>query len=141
MHCKQTKSVYSVPELKYQMSQGRAFAWQEIQLVIVTVLQKFDLSLVDPSYTLELKQSLTIKPKDFYIRATPRTAVPRLHATPSSGLKQAGDTENSFSASRDPAIGGAQPIYVLYGSNTGTSESFAQRIINDAASHGQFHRR
>jgi cytochrome P450/NADPH-cytochrome P450 reductase len=113
---------------------GRAFAWQEIQLVITSVLQKFDLSLVDPSYTLEIQQSLTIKPKGLHIRATPRTTVPRLHAPPSSSIKQT--TVSEMSSSESAPVVGAQPIYVLYGSNTGTSESFAQRIANDAPTHG-----
>ena len=31
---------------------------------------------------------------------------------------------------------GHNPLYVFYGSNTGTSESFAQRIASDAQAHG-----
>ncbi|KAK7056328.1 hypothetical protein VNI00_002881 [Paramarasmius palmivorus] len=112
---------------------GRPFAWQEVSLILASMVQKFDLELADPSYTLVIKQSLTIKPKSFYIKARLRKTGPPLQqvlvptqtrtvggADPSSNAKTAGGT----------------PIYLLYGSNTGTSEAFAQRVANDAASHG-----
>jgi cytochrome P450 / NADPH-cytochrome P450 reductase len=41
---------------------------------MVSIVQKFDLEMVDPSYTLEFRQSLTIKPKDFFIRPSLRTS-------------------------------------------------------------------
>jgi len=117
---------------------GRPFAWQEVQLVMTTIFQKFDLSLVDPSYNLELKQALTIKPKDFYIRAIPRAGGTRLYATPSSSLMQARDTSGSTpSVPSAGKVDAKNPLYVLYGSNTGTSEAFAQRIATEAPSYGQ----
>ena len=68
---------------------GRPFAWQEVILVYASIVQKFDLEMVDPSYTLELHQSLTIKPKNFYIRASLRTDGPALISIPSASLKPA----------------------------------------------------
>ncbi|KAJ6537331.1 fatty acid hydroxylase [Mycena sp. CBHHK59/15] len=116
---------------------GRAFAWQEVTLIMASVIQKFDLSLVDPSYTLQIKQSLTVKPKGLYIRATPRAAAMVLHATPASTLLQNRDTALKASA-HAPAVNASSgtSFYVLYGSNTGTSEAFAQRIANEAPSYG-----
>lgn len=107
-------------------------------MVIVSVIQKFDLTLVDPSYTLEVKQALTVKPKDLLIRAALRTDGPRFVATPSSVLMQtrgAGHAPDSIPTTQSHSSG-KTPLYVLYGSNTGTSEGFAQRIANDASSHG-----
>ncbi|KAF7316593.1 Fatty acid hydroxylase [Mycena chlorophos] len=115
---------------------GRAFAWQEVLLVMASIVQKFDLALVDPSYTMQLKQTLTVKPKGMRIRATlhqGREGAPVLYATPSSQLMAsrdgAGDATNVVG--RD-----GHQLYVLYGSNTGTSEAFAQRIANSAPSYG-----
>ncbi|THU90609.1 cytochrome P450 [Dendrothele bispora CBS 962.96] len=51
---------------------GRSFAWQEMCLVLASIVQHFDLSLADPSYVLEMTQAITIKPKNFYIHAKPR---------------------------------------------------------------------
>ncbi|KAF7294065.1 Fatty acid hydroxylase [Mycena kentingensis (nom. inval.)] len=124
---------------------GRAFAWQEVLLIISSVIQKFDLSLADPSYTLHLKQTLTVKPKDLFIRAALRSdKQPTLYATPSSALMSGRDVKPLAQGLPGTGVpgrsGGAgtsgKPIYVLYGSNTGTSESFAQRIANAAPSYG-----
>ncbi|KAJ7208967.1 fatty acid hydroxylase [Mycena pura] len=113
---------------------GRAFAWQEVCLVIATIIQKFDLTFVDPSYTLQLKQTLTVKPTGLHIHARLRTDAPVFDATP----------EHAFQAKHTSAppthkvqgMAARTPVYVLYGSNTGTSEAFAQRIAGAAAEYG-----
>ena len=104
-----------------------------MQLVLTSVFQKFDLSLVDPSYDLEILQTLTIKPKNFYIRAKLRDSRPRLYTLPSAKRVQARSNDIVI----NPTVGVKQPLYVLYGSNTGTSESFAQRIATAAPSYGK----
>lgn len=48
---------------------GRPFAWQEMLLAVATLLKYFDFELDDPSYTLQLSETLTIKPKNLFIRA------------------------------------------------------------------------
>ncbi|KAF5368039.1 hypothetical protein D9758_004480 [Tetrapyrgos nigripes] len=113
---------------------GRPFAWQEIQLVMSSVVQKFDLYLDDPAYTLELQQGLTVKPKNLRIRAKLRHTAPRLYATPSSQLLPE-RTQNQSKSSVTP-VAARKPMYILYGSNTGTSEGFAQRIANDSTAYG-----
>ncbi|KAH8111193.1 cytochrome P450 oxidoreductase OrdA-like protein [Phellopilus nigrolimitatus] len=119
---------------------GRAFAWQEAALVLANVFEKFDVFLADPAYTLQIKQALTIKPKDMRVRVVPRrhtgaSSVPRSLSASGSGT----DSVSSVS-SVSPSTGGAgdkgHPLHVLYGSNTGTSEAFAQRIASDAHQHG-----
>ncbi|KAH8107855.1 bifunctional P-450/NADPH-P450 reductase, partial [Cristinia sonorae] len=116
---------------------GRPFAWQEVQLVLVTILQRFDLVLQDPAYELQIKQTLTIKPKNFHIRAIPRAGKPQLLAVPAPlTLKANTTTGKATTAGAHPQAESVKPLYVLYGSNTGSSESFAQRIATDAAVHG-----
>jgi len=116
---------------------GRPFAWQEVQMVLVALLQSFDLVPQDPAYELQIKQTLTIKPKGFHIRAIPRSGKPQLLAVPSAlTLKASTETGKASAAGAAVQGQGLQPLYVLYGSNTGSSESFAQRIATDAASHG-----
>lgn len=51
---------------------GRPFAWQEMMLVLPMLLQYFNFSLDDPQYALQTAFTLTIKPKDLYIRSTLR---------------------------------------------------------------------
>lgn len=124
---------------------------------MASIIQKFDLvcnfrletpytrsdrwtipqAMVDPSYNLELKQALTIKPTGFYIRAIPR-AGRRTLSSRSSTLKSPQDLP-APTLSTAQVVGDAdlkQKLYVLYGSNTGTSEAFAQRIASEAPAHG-----
>ncbi|KAI0770686.1 fatty acid hydroxylase [Fomes fomentarius] len=122
---------------------GRPFAWQEAQLVLVTVIQNFDLYMHDPTYELALKHTLTIKPNNFFMHAIPRKSRPRLLAIPSSSLLSTDasaatalhsrETTTTSTTGDDPS---RKALYVLYGSNTGTSESFAQRLASAAPAHG-----
>ena len=105
-------------------------------MAVATIFQRFDLVMDDPSYQLREKQTVTLKPEGFYIRAYPRNRTARLYTTPSSTqlLHGIAKQKPSLSASVDVADG--QPLYVLYGSNSGTSEGFAQRVASDAPTHG-----
>ncbi|KAH7098971.1 fatty acid hydroxylase [Auriculariales sp. MPI-PUGE-AT-0066] len=114
---------------------GRAFAWQEAQMALITIFQRFELRMVDPTYQLKLQQSLTIKPHNFQIYAIPReTNVPYTLPLPSvATVMRNGGNATRSSAGGSPA---KQKAYFLYGSNSGSSEMFAQRLANSAASHG-----
>ena len=116
--------------------QGRPFAWQEALICLAMLLQKFDFALADPSYTLELKQTLTIKPKAFYVHAIPRHSDQRRFIAAPSAPSFSANAGNSQNAIPNTVSENALPLYVLYGSNTGTSERFAQRIAEGAARHG-----
>ncbi|WAO87403.1 Bifunctional cytochrome P450/NADPH--P450 reductase [Fusarium falciforme] len=117
---------------------GRPFAWQEALLVMVMLLQNFNFVL-DPGYELGFKQTLTIKPKDMHMRAilrdnlTPTTLERRLAGLPVSETEEANGVNGKPSDANDGV-----PMTVLYGSNSGTCESLAQRVATDAAEHG-FH--
>ena len=54
---------------------GRPFALQEATLLLAMMLQRFDLSPADPNYTLEIKETLTLKPHGLYIHAKRRDNV------------------------------------------------------------------
>lgn len=119
---------------------GRPFAWQEALLVVAILLQNFDFSMDNPSYDLRIKQSLTLKPKDFHMRATLRNG---LDATTLASFLSAGEvpSQESGAASRDrkkaaPPPGEMKPMYIFFGSNTGTCEAFARRMADDAAAYG-----
>ncbi|EKM50238.1 uncharacterized protein PHACADRAFT_153718 [Phanerochaete carnosa HHB-10118-sp] len=117
---------------------GRPFAWQEAQITLVYLMQRFTFVMHDPSYDLQLKQTLTIKPHDFYIHAIPRTDKPSIVPVPtpsSTLLRDQSGVAPQAAAPGDDGVG-RELLYVLYGSNTGTCEAFAQRIASDAAAHG-----
>ncbi|TNM40431.1 cytochrome P450 [Nocardioides albidus] len=111
---------------------GRPFAMQEAVLLVAMMLQRFDLIEDDPSYQLRVEETLTLKPKGFRIRAKSRG---RTSFAPRSVLapRQA-STERTTPVVQPPAD--ATPLYVLFGSNTGSAENFAQRVGSDAAAQG-----
>lgn len=115
---------------------GRAFAWQETLLVVALLLQNFTFQMDDPSYKLQIRQTLTLKPKDFWMRATLRYGLDatKLSLQMSSGaqgahLPQKEDGPRAFDSE-------LKPMYIFYGSNTGTCETFARNLATDAIKYG-----
>ena len=107
-------------------------------LVLASIFSQFDVFLHDPSYTLEIKQALTIKPKDMLIRVAPRQRKGSATRVPRPVPPAAKPTQGAASASTDGQVReDGHPLLVLYGSNTGTSQAFAQRIASDAYQHGK----
>ncbi|RPD61291.1 bifunctional P-450:NADPH-P450 reductase [Lentinus tigrinus ALCF2SS1-6] len=118
---------------------GRPFAWQEAHIALACILQKLDMTMHDPGYSLELKQTLTVKPKEFYVHAIPRNrSTSPIAVAPTSTLIGLPKVSKPAEEQTEPETK-AEPkhkLYVAYGSNTGTSQTFAQRIASDAPSHG-----
>ena len=119
---------------------GRPFAWQEALMVTAMLLQNFNFYFADPSYTLALKQTGTVKPKDFYMKSSLR------HGYTATRLEQVlqgghGDTthqpQKSKPTGKVPELASkGKPMTLFYGSNTGTTETFATRLASSAPSHG-----
>jgi cytochrome P450/NADPH-cytochrome P450 reductase len=122
---------------------GRPFAWQEAILTTAMLLQNFNFRFDDPSYQLQIKQTLTIKPKDFFMHATLRENVDpvylekRLHFDTSAEGKL---SEKDRRISNAAALSGKpkKPMTILYGSNAGTCEALAQNLARVASGRG-FH--
>ncbi|CAG7932978.1 unnamed protein product [Penicillium olsonii] len=120
---------------------GRPFAWQEALLVVAILLQNFNFQMDNPSYDLRIKQTLTIKPKDFHMRATLRDGLdPTQLSATISGSTSAPTETGAGSRERKPKVapvdGKLKPMYVFYGSNTGTCEALARRLADDATGYG-----
>ena len=111
---------------------GRPFAMQEAQLVLSMMLQRFDFVLDDPAYTLKIHEALTIKPEGLHIRAKARRKSGSLQR---SAVASAQATKMTASAAA-PLPDDAVELLVLYGSNAGSSQAFAERLAADAPSHG-----
>lgn len=122
---------------------GRPFAWQEAVIVLAMLLQNFNFMPDDPNYHLSIKQTLTIKPKDFYMRATLRHGLTptqlehRLNGTtaPSASLENSVASLSLQNGQNAKAAKG-KPMSIFYGSNSGTCEALARRLASDAPSHG-----
>ena len=114
---------------------GRPFAMQEAILLIAMILQRFDLIAEDPGYQLKVAETLTLKPDGLRIRVKRRGT---------SSFKPRGVLAPATTSAAKPAdaparvapSGPTTPLLVLYGSNTGSCEAFAERIANEAAAQG-----
>ncbi len=104
---------------------GRQFAIQESILVLAMILQRFEL-YDHADYQLSIKETLSIKPDEFTIKARLREDVERL------GVDV--DTPDNTAAKSDAArvAKHGTPLMVLFGSNLGSSESFARELAQKA---------
>ncbi|KAL6809711.1 cytochrome P450 [Trichoderma sp. SZMC 28015] len=129
---------------------GRPFAWQEMILALAMLMQNFNFVMDNPSYSLSVQETLTIKPKDFKIRAIPRGGLmpfqleARLAGAFSGktpGPLPISDQQSRSTLSASPLnsvakVSGGTKLTIFYGSDSGTCEFMAQRLANDASSHG-----
>ncbi|EXJ56392.1 hypothetical protein A1O7_06735 [Cladophialophora yegresii CBS 114405] len=115
---------------------GRPFAWQEAMLGLAMILQNFDVKFDDPNYKPVVKQALTVKPDNLYIRVTPRKS---MNATAMDSLihsKCAKENLAERTLSCSKPSDATKPMTILYGSNTGTCQAFALRLASDAGARG-----
>ena len=98
---------------------GRAFALQEATLVLAMMLQRFELRRPAP-YSLDVKETLTLKPEGLLVNARVRQQVSR------TALAEVAPVPEAATASSH-----GTPLVVLFGSNSGASEAFARRIAGD----------
>ncbi|MCK2216050.1 cytochrome P450 [Actinomadura sp. ATCC 31491] len=107
---------------------GRQFALTEARLALAMILRRFALS--DPSaYRMKIKQTLTLKPDGFTLRARERRAHER--AVPAAPQAAAAPEQPR----QDVAVAGV-PLTVAYGSNLGTSADLAERLAERAGRAG-----
>ena len=104
---------------------GRQFALQEATLALGLILHRFELT-DHRNYTLEVSESLTIKP-DLFVRVQPRTvddcAAPR---RPQSKTRRRAPSRAPRRRGR--RHGHDTPLLVLFGSNMGTAEGIARQV-------------
>ncbi|RFU30218.1 hypothetical protein B7463_g6139, partial [Scytalidium lignicola] len=119
---------------------GRPFAWQESVLAVAMLLQNFNFRLHDPAYQLEIKQTLTIKPKDFFMHASLRDHIDPINLeknlyVPTNEEGKTTTAEKKVGASGVP-VEHKKPMTILYGSNAGTCEALAQTLARAATGRG-----
>ena len=88
---------------------------------------------------MKVKQTLTIKPEGFYMRAALRDGVTAtsLQAALSSSEEHVTSAINAHQQRNDSGtVSDLKPMTILYGSNTGTCMSLAQKLSIDARGHG-----
>ena len=110
---------------------GRPFSWQESLLAIALILKHFNVELVDPSYDLRIKQTLTIKPEGLRIRVRARHRVELTLNTNTTTVKPLMEKSK---ATVDTSH--FRPMSILFGSNSGSCESFAGTLASEAPLYG-----
>ena len=114
---------------------GRLFFWQETYILVATILQNFRLREDNPDYKLEIKQSLTTKPKGYFVRASLRDGVTAINlerllfsANVDGQQRLSGQTLGSDADFDVDPTKAWKPLRILYGSNAGTCEALATRL-------------
>jgi cytochrome P450/NADPH-cytochrome P450 reductase len=103
---------------------GRQFAMVEAKIAMAMMLRRFSIS--DPhSYKLTIKETLSIKPDDFWMRIRLRQPHERLQLA-SAVPEPAND------ATIGSVAGTGQQFAVLYGSSLGTARDIAEEIAERA---------
>ena len=118
---------------------GRPFAMQEAQLVLSMMLQRFDFEFVDPNYERVIINQASLKPGNLKIKARARILAkdldtPKSKSAPTSEA-MAPKTQNKFDACV-PSMENLTPLTISYGSNAGSAEAFAKKLVQDAPFYG-----
>ena len=109
---------------------GRPFAMLESLLTLSMILQRFTLVEADPHYMLEIKETLTLKPEHFFLRVKRKSGeIHKKNPLTKENLENKKPASTAIKTN-------LTPLLILFGTNSGSSESFAQRIAADAAPHG-----
>lgn len=118
---------------------GRGFAIMEGIIALIMVLHRFDLRLEDPDYKLVIKETLTIKPDNMRIIATPRHSRSQslltelaAGATARSTAPAAGEKRRRAKVENPSGV----PLNILYGSNAGTCATLAAEMAEEASARG-----
>lgn len=123
---------------------GRAFATQEALLIIALLLQSFTFEMADPGYQLKIKETLTVKPDKFRMKAKLRrggTATDFQRELQSLGSNGVKSSPTPSLTSTQTGGGDKKPLTILFGSNSGTCEALAYRLASDAILHGFYARK
>ncbi|TVY39678.1 Bifunctional cytochrome P450/NADPH--P450 reductase [Lachnellula occidentalis] len=117
---------------------GRPFAWQEVILITSLLLQNFNFRFDDPSYQLQIKQTLTIKPKGFFMHASLRDHIDPIHLEQMLHSNTPPETKVAGKELHKPVSNGLpkKTMTILYGSNSGTCEALAQSLARTASGYG-----
>ena len=115
---------------------GRLFAEQEMLINVALVLQRFQIELADPTYELNLKSTLTIKPKDFRMKVRRRPGVTSIHGVPTGVPQNASEKQQHSSRAHGQEPTKLKPLTVFFGGNTGTCEGFAKELESRAFEYG-----
>lgn len=115
---------------------GRGFAWQEATMAVALILQRFQVEMADPSYEMNIRQTLTIKPVGWNIKVRLRPGRGLYSGLLTTEPSAVNGTPAKAADQKPHTATGLAPLSIFYGSNQGTCKSFAETLQNSASSHG-----
>lgn len=129
------ENVHSIPEFAYRpfgtgsrMCIGQHFALVEASLAIALMLKHFSFE-ADANYELKIKETLTLKPDNFSVRAKLRLPLDERRRSENVGSVT---LPSSAAAEVRTAPKHGNALAIFYGSNMGSSEDFAHRLEQQA---------
>jgi cytochrome P450/NADPH-cytochrome P450 reductase len=107
-------------------------------LAWAVMLQNFDFEMDDPSYKLSLQETLTIRPKGFFVKARPRGGMTpiELEARLAGSFLQHNTSDAIGGNAIKAGTKTGRRLAIFYGSDSGTCEYMAHKLASDAARHG-----
>lgn len=116
---------------------GRQFALVEAKLALAMILQNFALHDAH-DYKLSIKESLTIKPDNFFMRVRARRPHERIRppALPAGNLAAAAVAPAAATASGAGLAGAGRQLAVFWGTSLGTCRDIAEQIADRAEAAG-----
>ncbi|KAI1291550.1 cytochrome P450 [Xylaria venustula] len=118
---------------------GRFFAEQEMIIATAMLLQRFQVSMVDPSYNLRLKATLTVKPEGFKIKVVRRPGKSATVGIPGNvqvDVDKVSQSGHVAATQSFKGTGTGQSLLILYGSNAGTCKYLAEDLDMAARNRG-----
>jgi cytochrome P450 / NADPH-cytochrome P450 reductase len=104
-------------------------------MTIALILQRFQVTLVEPDYQLKVRQTLTIKPTGWHMKVRLRPGKDLYTGIiPKDGIKKQ-DQKTSL-AGNSKSASDLSPLTIFYGSNQGTCKTFAESIQSEGPAHG-----
>ena len=93
---------------------GRAFAEQEMIAATALILQRFQVEMTDPSYDLQLKSTLTVKPDNFKFKVRRRPGVGPI-GVQTGGIRKEGQSHPQTTSPNETKD---QKVQILYGARS-----------------------
>lgn len=85
---------------------------------VAMVLQRFQLELADPSYEMQLKSTLTIKPTEFRMKARRRTSKAAYVGIP-GGVRKTDEATKPKLTAKPTVAEHKKPLAIYFGGNSG----------------------
>lgn len=91
----------------------------------------------DPSYELKILETLTVRPKDFYVKARPRGGITpiEMEARLTGSFVDHAALNAAVAKDVQPKTTLGRELAIFFGSDSGTCEFVAHKLASDAAMH------